>query len=159
MSPFKIMSTDVFPIWQLEGIGSHLLRDEDKRELESLNDVDSGLALVKSVMDSEKAWVAFGRDCGKCVAVFGYASIIAVPGKIIWMVGTDQLNQYIAGFLHVSKLILDNWLEKFGVLHNYIDIRNRSHVNWLTSLDFVLPAGITVEMKDGTPFQYFIKEK
>jgi hypothetical protein len=160
MSPFKLVRADSFPVWQIEAIGEHMLRDEDKRELESLSNQSSGLSLVDAVFDEDsKSWIAYGRKTAEVVAVFGRTRSNAMEGRIIWMVGTPKLYKYVPEFLDVSKRILDYWLEKYGRLHNYIDLRNLVHISWLMRLGFTLPPGQTVKMHDGVPFQYFIKEK
>jgi hypothetical protein len=159
MSPFKLLRTDGFPLWQIDALGDTLLRFEDRRELQSLTGGDPGMALLESVMASEKSWLAYGRETMQLVAVFGYSVSPHLPGICIWMVGTDHLKEYSSEFLRVSRIILDNWLDKFGTLYNLIDLRNTTHVNWLIGMDFELPADKQVTMKDGTPFQYFIKEK
>jgi hypothetical protein len=75
------------------------------------------------------------------------------------MVGTDELYKYLREFLSVSKTIINHWLDKYGTLYNFIDVRNVTHIEWLSWLGFELPPDMQVEMKDGSPFQYFIKEK
>jgi hypothetical protein len=160
MSPFRLFNAKLFLPWQIEAIGNNLLRDEDKRELKSLSGKTPGDTLVDSVRsESGHSWIAYAEDTRRPVAVFGYERSPNIPGVVIWMVATYQLYAYSKDFLRISKIILDNWLEKFGTLHNYIDIRNKVHIEWLLSLGFELPAGMTCNMQDGVPFQYFIKEK
>lgn len=160
MSPFRIFNAKNFAPWQIEAFGNHLLRDEDKRELKSLEDATPGKTLVNSVFNERgKAWIAYAEKTRKPVAVFGYHWLLTLKGRVIWMVGTYHLYQYKEDFLRISKIILDHWLDRAEVLHNYIDLRNTTHIQWLEMLGFKLPAGMTCTMHDGVPFQYFIKEK
>jgi hypothetical protein len=148
-----------YPLWQIQAVGDSFLRYEDERELKSLTGVDPGLALVESVLASEKSWVCYARATQRIVGVFGYANNSALPGRCIWMVGTAELAKYPKEFLSVSAQIIDHWLNTFGTLYNLIDLRNITHIDWLSRLGFSLPPDKQVTMQDGIPFQYFIKEK
>lgn len=160
MSPFRLFNAKSFAPWQIKAIGDHLLRDEDKRELKSLKPATPGETLCKSVFDKKgSAWIAYAEETRKPVAVFGHVWSPISKGRVIWMVGTYHLFDYTVDFMRISKIILDHWLDKYEVLYNYIDLRNTTHIEWLTRFGFTLPAGMTVEMHDGVPFQYFIKEK
>lgn len=160
MPPFKILDARTFPLWQMEAFGSFLIREEDKTELESLTGESAGVALSDSVKNNnDGCWIAISRYSDKIAAVFGKEKQDAVPGRIIWMVGTPELHNCVLPFLVTSKLILDHWLEKYGTLHNMIDLRNATHIHWLTTLGFELPPNMTCQMQDGAPFQYFYKEK
>lgn len=160
MSPFRLYPAKDFSPYFIEDIGNNFLRDEDKRELKSTEGKSPGKSLVESVFTEKgKSWIAFAYKTGKPVALFGYAWLPTLKGRVIWMVGTYHLYDYKADFLRISKIILDHWLDRAGVLHNYIDLRNTAHIAWLELLGFKLPKGMVCEMHNGVPFQYFIKEK
>jgi hypothetical protein len=80
-----------------------------------------------------------------------------VKGGVIWAVLTPDFMNCLDEFNKLSKIILDHWLDKYGVLSNYIDVRNKSHVRWLEYLGFTFEfKGIIVNQ---VLFQLFHKEK
>jgi len=158
-SPFIIKPTGTYPLWQMQAVGDTLIRDEDKREMKSASGSDPGLALVESIMKSEKSWVMYDRKTFKMVCVFGYSTEPTLKGICVWAVGTPHLFKVHREFTELTKTIRDNWLNKFGAIYNLIDLRNVAHIQWLTELGFELPPDKQVVMKDGSAFQYFYKEK
>ncbi|MBW2636598.1 MAG: hypothetical protein JRC86_03565 [Deltaproteobacteria bacterium] len=156
MSPFKTRRCRLSNK-RLEFIGRYLLRDADKQEL-SVNG-DPGVRLSKTVQDSDdNAWITYSRDTGFILALFGWVHEPRVRGRIIWMVGTKALNDYKSPFYHVSKQILEHWLDESGILHNFIDTRNVMHMQWLEGLGFSFPEELSLDI-NGVKFQYFVKEK
>jgi hypothetical protein len=159
MSDFIIRPTGNIPLWQIEAVGEQLLRPEDQRELTSATGHDPGLALVEAVLASEKSWLMYGRKDMRLICIFGYSVEPSLKGICVWVAGTPALLDYRHEFTAITKIIRDNWLNKFGAIYNLIDLRNVAHIQWLIELGFELPPDQQVIMKDGTPFQYFIKEK
>lgn len=161
MSPFKIFSASKFSDFLIKAIGEHLLREEDKRELlATIAQQTPGEALLESVRSCpDTAWVCFDHSM-ETIAVFGYKRLKGIPkgvnGVAIWMVATPHIYNHIKPFLKVSKKIINYWCEKFGVIHNYIDMRNEAHIRWLEHMEFTFSN--TVEI-DGKSFRYFYKEK
>jgi len=159
MSPFKQVTTDRYPLWQMQAVGDTLLRPEDQRELASCSGSDAGLALVEAVMSSKKSWVCFARDNHKIVCVWGYALEPTLDGVCIWVAGTSEIFRLRHEFTSMVEVIVENFLNRFGTIYNLIDLRNVTHIQWLTKLGFELPPDKQVVMKDGSAFQYFYKEK
>jgi len=159
MSDFIIRPTGDYPLWKIEAVGEHLLRPEDQREITSCSGVEPGLALVEAVMASEKSWIMYSRESFKLVCIFGYSTSPTLKGICVWCCGTPDLLTYRHEFTAITKIIRDNWLNKFGAIYNLIDLRNVAHIQWLIELGFELPPDKQVVMTDGTPFQYFYKEK
>lgn len=155
MSPFIMRRTGK------ENDLSHVrLRLEDQAELCSGSGLDDPIAVLEGIVDCcDDSWFAYSRKTGELVAIFGYEKHHQLPGRIIWFVGTTALMKNWRSFCKVSKKILDNWLDKFGMLHNFIDSRNTMHIWWLDWLGFDFPIGLECTVADGTVFQYFVKEK
>jgi len=159
MTPFIIKPSSYYPLWQIQAVGDSLLRAEDKREITSASGVDPGLALVESVANSEKSWLMFHRETLRLICVFGYSIEPTLKGICVWACGTPDLFKVRKEFTSLTKIIRDNWLNKFGAIYNLIDLRNVAHIQWLIELGFELPPDKQVIMKDGSAFQYFYKEK
>ena len=160
MSPFKIFSANKFSDFSIKAIGDHLLREEDKRELlASSNEETPGKALLKGVRSCpHTSWIAFDYSMNP-IAVFGYYPLKGIAsGTVIWMVATPTIFKFTMPFLLISKRIIKHWLNKFGLLHNFIDTRNEGHIKWLKVMGFDMPEGSVAKLK-GVPFQYFKKEK
>ena len=72
----------------------------------------------------------------KPVAMLG-----VVPNGLIgfiWMVGTDDLKKISLSFLRNSKDVCDVLKVKHQILHNYVDKRNKLHINWLKWMGFTI---------------------
>jgi hypothetical protein len=114
---------------------SENLRKEDIQEIQAVTGLPPLLSLLTGLKMSSVPLVICNADC-KPVAMLG-----VVPNGLIgfiWMVGTDDLKKISLSFLRNSKDVCDVLKGKHQILHNYVDKRNKLHVNWLKWMGFTI---------------------
>ena len=114
---------------------SEHLREDDKQEIQAVTGLPPLLSLLTGLKLSSVPLVICNADC-KPVAMLG-----VVPNGLIgfiWMVGTDDLKKISLSFLRNSKDVCDVLKGKHQILHNYVDIRNKLHINWLKWMGFTI---------------------
>ena len=112
---------------------SENLRKEDIQEIQAVTGLPPLLSLLTGLKMSSVPLVICNADC-KPVAMLG-----VVPNGFIgfiWMVGTDDLKKISLSFLRNSKDVCDVLKGKHQILHNYVDKRNKLHINWLKWMGF-----------------------
>ena len=112
---------------------SENLRKEDIQEIQGVTGLPPLLSLLTGLKMSSVPLVICNADC-KPVAMLG-----VVPNGLIgfiWMVGTDDLKKISLSFLRNSKDVCDVLKGKHQILHNYVDKRNKLHINWLKWMGF-----------------------
>ena len=112
---------------------SENLRKEDIQEIQAVTGLPPLLSLLTGLKLSSVPLVICNADC-KPVAMLG-----VVPNGLIgfiWMVGTDDLKKISLSFLRNSKDVCDVLKGKHQILHNYVDKRNKLHINWLKWMGF-----------------------
>ena len=112
---------------------SENLRKEDIQEIQAVTGLPPLLSLLTGLKMSSVPLVICNADC-KPVAMLG-----VVPNGLIgfiWMVGTDDLKKISLTFLRNSKDVSDVLKGKHQILHNYVDKRNKLHINWLKWMGF-----------------------
>ena len=113
---------------------SEHLRKEDIQEIKA---VVGNLPPLLSLLIGHKLSAVPLVKCdaeSKPVAMLG-----VVPNGLIgfiWMVGTDDLKKISLSFLRNSKDVCDVLKGKHQILHNYVDKRNKLHINWLKWMGF-----------------------
>ena len=114
---------------------SENLREEDKQEIKAVTGLPPLLSLLCGLKLSSVPLVICDAD-SKPVAMLG-----VVPNGLIgfiWMVGTDDLKKISLSFLRNSKDVCDVLKGKHQILHNYVDKRNKLHINWLKWMGFTI---------------------
>ena len=128
--PHLRLATEVDCIYLSEN-----LREEDKQEIKAVTGLPPLLSLLSGLKMSTVPLVICNGDC-KPVAMLG-----VVPNGLIgfiWMVGTDDLKKISLSFLRNSKDVCDVLKGKHQILHNYVDKRNKLHINWLKWMGFTI---------------------
>ena len=127
--PHLRLATEVDCIYLSEN-----LRQEDIQEIKAVvGNLPPLLSLLTGLKMSSVPLVICNADC-KPVAMLG-----VVPNGLIgfiWMVGTDDLKKISLSFLRNSKDVCDVLKGKHQILHNYVDKRNKLHINWLKWMGF-----------------------
>ena len=112
---------------------SEHLREDDKQEIQAVTGLPPLLSLLTGLKLSSVPLVICNADC-KPVAMLG-----VVPNGLIgsiWMVGTNHLKKISLSFLRNSKDVCEVLKDKHQILHNYVDKRNKLHINWLKWMGF-----------------------
>ena len=112
---------------------SEHLREDDKQEIQAVTGLPPLLSLLTGLKLSSVPLVICNANCKP----FGMLGV--VPNGLIgfiWMVGTDDLKKISLSFLRNSKDVCDVLKGKHQILHNYVDKRNKLHINWLKWMGF-----------------------
>lgn len=113
--------------WLMEFEGS--LRDEDRRELIASNG-DVWTAIDVSILNSEVCYRVTG-DKGQPLVLYGRCAVQNTAGRLIWCLATEYLKPYEREFARVSRKILQEWAEEFGILWNAVGDFNEPAKRWL----------------------------
>jgi hypothetical protein len=113
------------------------LRKGDLAEIKASVGGNPEDALVLSLATSTKAW-AWLYD-GRVMAVFGVAGD---PTRIgvgtPWLLAAEESSKHKIFFVRNSKWLIDEMLDEFPYLENYVDCRNTPSIQWLSWCGFAL---------------------
>jgi hypothetical protein len=95
---------------------------------------------------------------GRPVAMFGVVPLSAPGHGIVWFLGTPDLEKPVnrIRFLRESSKWVDNLMEKYEKIINYVDARNVLHISWLKWLKFEF---MDEKEFNGVRFYGFCKER
>lgn len=110
------------------------LRKQDRIELvrahQTSNVLDS-LVTAYNVSDEDYRWCAL-NDAGEPFLIFGVApDPHEERGGIVWLLGTDDIDNHVAFVLRRSRYYIAKMLEKYRVIHNWVDADNHTSLSWL----------------------------
>ena len=113
------------------------LRKGDLAEIKAASGLEPEDALVLSLAMAPKSWAWLYR--GRVMAIFGvgphpYKAGVGIP----WLLGTKAAERHKMFFLRNSRRIIDEMLDEFPVMENYVDARNTTSIQWLHWCGFVL---------------------
>ena len=83
-----------------------------------------------------------------------------VNGGVIWMVSTDALfdnRKYKIQLIRKGREWVDNLLESYKVLYNFVYAENKSAIKWLKSLGFTFIKYHEEYGMQGKPFYEFLR--
>ena len=113
------------------------IREADRVELRAAWYMTPLDCMFHGLKYSEKAWT--GLIDGVPVCMFGCvpSSILGNVGRP-WMVGTKSLDDHPLVFLRRCKRsgCFREMRERFDILENYVDVRNKRAIEWLIWLGF-----------------------
>jgi hypothetical protein len=114
------------------------LRSADKAELEAVTGLNSCLSTLLYGVSFGKAW-AMKEDFGELelpFALFGVLPFEKTVG-IPWMVATDDLIKHKKFFVKTSREYIPKMQALYpGGLFNYIDARNKIHIDYIKHFGF-----------------------
>ena len=132
------------------------MRSQDAKEVMASHGFEPYAALHESYKVSTEANSIIHAD-GSVVGMFGVTNVgsYAVP----WLLGTDKLIQTRRIMLPVAKQWVDEIIERYPLLFNYVHEDNTISRRWLKSLGFEF---IKLEKEYGVgkePFIQFVRIK
>jgi len=136
------------------------IRKADEDELLAATGRNPMHVLTESWIDGGRRWAAWSGD--ELVCVFGVALgpvISGVGSGIPWLIGTDLMEDVKKEFLKESRWRVDEWVEEFGVLYNFVDVRNTRSIRWLKWLGFKFVEETIALGPHGMPFLQFYRRK
>jgi hypothetical protein len=128
------------------------LREVDVKECYRSTGRGPNAALWDGFLYSDICFV--GEHDGEVFAMGGVLSKSAMnPGGIVWLLGTDKLEDVWYSFAKESKRLADLLLDEYGSLENLVDASNKKTIRWLKWLGFSFDD--TVMTPFGHPFKRF----
>ena len=74
---------------------------------------------------------------GKTEAMFGVSTHLQPEGfGLIWYLGSDKSLKHPKSLVKGGREYVTKWLEKYNVLCNAVDARNKRHIAWLKHIGF-----------------------
>lgn len=132
------------------------LRQSDKDEIKASTGDTPEDALLISLACSPKSW-AWLHD-GEVIAVFGVAAHPHDPTKgIPWLLGSPEVEKHKVFFLRTCGAYIDEMLDEYPVLENWVDCRNTASIQWLAWCGFILADVHPFYGAQRLPFIRFVK--
>lgn len=148
------VSTDVVEAWA-DHVASHM-RQSDIDEVKASTTLTPREALYESISISTHAYAVVSDTLG-CVALFG-AAPHPLPGVgVVWMLGTEGIQQERMGIAKATRRYFDELNEAYWLLWNYIDGRNAVSMRWLRWGGFKLLEEHPAHGIEGRPFFTFAR--
>ena len=134
------------------------LREADLNEVQAASGLDPCDALTLCVEASVKPYVAVIDEDPilLCGAVDAH---MEPPTGVVWMLGTDRIQEIQRQFLREGKDWLGILHEPFDVLWNLVDKRNELHIKWLKWMGFQFLREVEEHGFEKRPFYEFVKVK
>lgn len=110
------------------------LRKSDQDEVFNSHAISGQQAVYESWAESDVCRCIEG-DGGTPVAICG------VNDGLIWLLGTDELfatSSHVRQFIRGGKLWVNDLVNDWGCLHNWVYSKNRTSMRWLKSLGFTI---------------------
>lgn len=111
------------------------VRKADQDEIYAAFGVDVVTGLQMSFDLSTHAWS--GEIDGELICLFGVGprSILTGNGSP-WLIGSDEIEKHSRLFLRNCRPIVQDMLNSYPTLTNWIDARNKTSIRWLRWLGF-----------------------
>lgn len=136
------------------------IRPIDAEEARAVSPLPIGEIIAADLMTSLEAYKVETSD-GRPLAIFGVAHPEGLMAGVhlIWCLGTNLLQaEFRKSFVKVSRQILIDWANRYGILINAVSPKNRHAVRWLKWLGAELKDSQPVGL-NGEEFSTFILTK
>lgn len=131
------------------------LRPEDRRECLTASGFPPEIMLPLSVLKEE---VYVFTDNGSPEVIFGVSPVMHYPLLgLVWMMASVRLREYRRELLTLVPQEIDKFHEKYPLLGNRVDSRNKEHVSWIKRSGFSFLRVLPRYGVDQTPFYEFAK--
>lgn len=133
------------------------LRNADIAELRTSTGIENTWTSLKYAVLNSNEWteICYDDKTGEVLAVFGLASWADMG--LPWMVASPNLKKHRKLLMRYSKEVIQEMLNQFDTLNNYVDSRNVLHIRWLKHMGFSF-TGKPLMIR-GVPFLYFYKRR
>ena len=133
------------------------LRKADRDECWALAHVSAKEGLKCSFNDSALCWTGLYK--GKPCICFGVAPMVRLSKKgQPWLLGTEEIRYFKYEMAKRSKMYVAKMFERFDVLENWVDSRNKISIEWLKWCGFNIEPAIYYGV-EGKKFHRFWKVK
>ena len=133
------------------------MRKADRRELELATGSDCFKGLEAAMATSRRVIAVRAHD--KLCCIYGVQDSPLMPNiGIAWMLATPEIEKYPIWILRAGKNAVDQWLNHYTVLTNYVWAENHKSVRWLEHLGFAVGPPKPYGPKEAL-FRRFTKER
>lgn len=120
------------------------LRQVDIDEIEAVHDLEILPCIEYSVRSAAK---------GYCFSVFADDILVGIYGCSVvgnpWLLATNEMNHHVINLTRRTKHIVRMMSERWPILSNIVDVRNKMTIRWLKTIGFTFQE--TIEIKPGFP--------
>lgn len=129
-------------------------RPADVREVEIMNNIDFYDIPAADYADAQ----VLVDENNEVYAIGGVQSHVTdgVQLNYVWMLCTGMVERHQMKFLRATKKLLDDYLEKYTHLENFVWLGNEQHVKWLKWMGANFHDVVKVNNED---FQLFVFAK
>lgn len=107
------------------------MRQSDKDEVAASVGWEPEYALHASLKDSSRAYVMLDR-AGTPFVIFGVAPLHGHPGVgVPWLLATPLVEAHRIFCLKTSLKYINEFLQDYDLLLNFVDVRNRLSIEWI----------------------------
>lgn len=112
------------------------MRDEDSQEVMASGGFTPLEALTISVYvsDVDMKWTAL--EDGEPIVMWGCAGDSSMDVGVVWLLGSDRIKKIKKRFWQESEAYVEIMQERYSLLYNFVDERNKTSMAWLTKLGF-----------------------
>ncbi len=133
------------------------LRKTDVQEIYASSARPPHIAIREAFLRSDMCWTAFKENLP--IAIFGCAapstmSLVASP----WMLGSNELDRAAIGIGRASLYYVNKMSERYDILENFIDARQKKSIRWLQWCGFTIEAPQFIGIH-GEAFHRFWRKK
>lgn len=111
------------------------LRNIDRYELLAVGYGDVEQGIRRSIQES--SLVMMMTDGKKPICIFGLSKERYEHGRVIWCLGTDDVDRHKKDFVLFSRCVLSWWSNQYGRLFNYVAAKNERSISWLKRMGAV----------------------
>jgi hypothetical protein len=131
------------------------LRQADRIETETASGKPAVTSLLEALINSSETYAAVLSGDSTPFMLFGVSPDPVRPEYgVVWLLATDRVKAAPLMVVQGAAEWLNKWAQKYRVLHNLVDTRNRLHLRWLKLLGFSF--GSTVKIR-GQAFRHFYR--
>ena len=116
------------------------LREADKNEIKAFNGMGAREGLEFCVENNDEVWIACVEGVPACIFGLSESGFEDDDNSsaVIWAMGTDLLFKHKKALHLISRKVINDWLDKYDVLFNYIWEKNEVHIEWLKRMGFTI---------------------
>lgn len=120
--------------YAVKEIAEHM-RKIDRFELRAVGYDSAEQGILQSIAESHIVMMFMVGD--KPICIFGISKKVYEHGRVIWCLGTDDIDRHKKDFVLCSRYVIEWWTAQYGRLFNYVSVDNDKAVRWLKRMGAV----------------------
>lgn len=134
------------------------LREADKNEFRAFLGMEPEAVLPFDITQGSGETWAFIGDQEEVVGLFGVQPVDQHPTfGLVWAVSSPDIFKYRRDFFKLTPKVLDMLHQKYPLIGNHIDARNKAHIRWLKRHGFSFLRTIPEFGVERRPFHEFAR--